>query len=248
MGIGFRAEPFAQFAVVGSIGAEGQIIGKVLHEPRGVERRIAPRSIAEEPELERQILLVERVDVRVGPGGKPLRELILKPSLLLDCGGHLFSSPIHPRPPQEPVGPQRRRAEDLGEPPGGDTRNKVELKEPILRHHIPEGDDPVAVALGEDVGHAPRVADYRNGGVEGVEAEGLFEGMLGMPSGAIEPVEGVEEHTQRGEPGERSVHHDQQERRDDAPEPQRAEPLADVERGAHGCTGWVEDRAGSTPS
>jgi hypothetical protein len=96
----------------------------------------------------------------------------------LDVGSHdclgllvmgipfLRETPLKPDRPREEIAPDGRRAEDLGEPAGGDSTAQLHLPETILGMHEPLREEQIACGLGEEMWHPPAVANDLDGMID----------------------------------------------------------------------------------
>ena len=108
------------------------------------------------------------------------------------------------------------------------------MKEPILRHHVAQRDDGVVVVFGKDMRHPPLVAHDGDGGLESVERQHLGRRVLGMASGAVEPIEGIEQLARRAQSRKGPLQAGQEYKSHHPPEHEQEHLPTGMERGVHG--------------
>ncbi len=169
-----------------------------------MERSVAFRRVAEQTELERQVMRRQFVDIGVDAAHIGLDDIVLEAGLLLDAGQVALRAPQHPRLAQGEVGIDEVGPHDAGKPARGHPREEVHLEEPILCDRIPQRGYGVEAGTGEDVGYAAGIADEGHLALQARDSGRCQLRRRRRPTrGVVEPVPGIEQRTDRRRRGRR---------------------------------------------
>ena len=123
-----------------------------VHEQKAVERLPLRRTLAEQPELERELGGRHRGDVRVHAVRVGARRAHGHAGVA-DSRRERFGRAREAEVAHLAIEPQRRRAADLRDPPARGERLHVELEQPVARDDVAERAVRVLLAAREDVRH-----------------------------------------------------------------------------------------------